>query len=412
MPVPKRGGSESKSEFLSRCMSDEKMNSEYPEGSQRYAVCMSGAKGSLIQQVSDVYEENAFGSEEIIFDESLMYIPEESEYEDFGDGVEEYTVAAKPGLWENIRDKRKREGKNYKPAKPGDPDRPSKDAWKKAQSSGCPLATQNIQVNLQNREICVAKANYGPANPTIQDDAFWSQKASLFKTTVDTAKTMLCGNCAAFIQTPSMMDCIKNGIDPEGDGYAEQIVASANLGYCELFDFKCAGDRTCDAWIVGGPVTFAKAVKTIASLMDYAYNSREEAMSAAKRMGLDGVFSHTRSGKTYWFPGSEMEELEDWIEVEEEIAEAKEKSQKKVKLNNPFRTPDGPKKFSVYVKNDKGNIVKVNFGDPNMSIKRDDPESRRGFRARHQCDTNPGPKWKARYWSCKFWSKTSVTDLT
>jgi len=71
-------------------------------------------------------------------------------------------------------------------------------------------------------------------------------------------------------------------------------------------------------------------------------------------------------------------------------------------LNKPFRTPKGPKKFSVYVKNEKGNVVKVNFGDPNMEIKRDDPARRKSFRARHNCD-NPGPKWKARYWSCKQW---------
>ena len=71
-------------------------------------------------------------------------------------------------------------------------------------------------------------------------------------------------------------------------------------------------------------------------------------------------------------------------------------------LNKPFRTPKGPKKFSVYVKNEKGNIVKVNFGDPDMEIKRDDPARRKSFRARHNCE-NPGPKWKARYWSCKQW---------
>jgi hypothetical protein len=88
-------------------------------------------------------------------------------------------------------------------------------------------------------------------------------------------------------------------------------------------------------------------------------------------------------------------------------AEAKEASKK---LNKPFRTPKGPKKFSVYVKNDKGNIVKVNFGDPNMEIKRDDPQRRKNFRARHNCD-NPGPKWKARYWSCKFWSSKPVNAL-
>ena len=81
------------------------------------------------------------------------------------------------------------------------------------------------------------------------------------------------------------------------------------------------------------------------------------------------------------------------------------------KLNKPIRTPGGPKKFSVYVKNDKGNVVKVNFGDPNMEIKRDDPERRKSYRARHNCD-NPGPKWKANYWSCKMWSGTNVSDLT
>ena len=88
-------------------------------------------------------------------------------------------------------------------------------------------------------------------------------------------------------------------------------------------------------------------------------------------------------------------------------------SKDKKTLNKPFRTSKGPKKFSVYVKNEKGNIVKVNFGDPNMEIKRDDPARRKSFRARHQCDTNPGPRWKARYWSCKMWeSKKSVSDYT
>lgn len=72
---------------------------------------------------------------------------------------------------------------------------------------------------------------------------------------------------------------------------------------------------------------------------------------------------------------------------------------KDVDLNSPFRTPGGPKKFSVYVKNDKGNVVKVNFGDPNSTIKNGDPVKAKAFRARHGCD-NPGPKWKAKYWSC------------
>jgi len=84
---------------------------------------------------------------------------------------------------------------------------------------------------------------------------------------------------------------------------------------------------------------------------------------------------------------------------------------RKVKLNDPFRLPTGSKKkFGVYVKNDKGNVVKVTFGDPNMSINRDDPAARKSFRARHQCDTNPGPKHKARYWSCFQWRAGAKVD--
>jgi hypothetical protein len=80
------------------------------------------------------------------------------------------------------------------------------------------------------------------------------------------------------------------------------------------------------------------------------------------------------------------------------------------KLNKPFRTPGGPKKFSVYVKNDKGNVVKVNFGDPHLSIKRDNPERRKNYRARHHCDS-PGPRWKANWWSCRNWEAgRSVSD--
>lgn len=86
---------------------------------------------------------------------------------------------------------------------------------------------------------------------------------------------------------------------------------------------------------------------------------------------------------------------------------------REVKLDDPIRSPKGePHKFHVYVRNDKGNIVKVGFGDPNSEIKRDDPGRRANFRARHQCDDNPGPKWKARYWSCKMWEKgKKVSDL-
>ena len=80
---------------------------------------------------------------------------------------------------------------------------------------------------------------------------------------------------------------------------------------------------------------------------------------------------------------------------------------RKVSLGKPFRTPDGPKKFSVYVKKPNGSIVKVNFGhkgeggQKTMRIKKSNVARRKSFRARHRCHS-PGPRHKARYWSCRF----------
>ena len=73
---------------------------------------------------------------------------------------------------------------------------------------------------------------------------------------------------------------------------------------------------------------------------------------------------------------------------------------RKVQLGKPMK--GDVKKSKVYVKGPKGNVVKVNFGDPNMKIKKSNPKRRKSFRARHNC-ANPGPRWKARYWSCRAW---------
>ena len=87
------------------------------------------------------------------------------------------------------------------------------------------------------------------------------------------------------------------------------------------------------------------------------------------------------------------------ITFTEPITEA-EYQGRKVKLNKPMQ--GDVKKFKVYVNNEKGNVVKVNFGAKGMNIKKNNPERRKSFRARHNCD-NPGPKHKARYWSCRKW---------
>lgn len=95
--------------------------------------------------------------------------------------------------------------------------------------------------------------------------------------------------------------------------------------------------------------------------------------------------------------GSIAEDIEFWDDVIEEA----EYRGRKVKLNKPMR--GDVKKSKVYVRDPKtGNVKKVNFGDPNMRIRKSNPKARKSFRARHNCD-NPGPKTKARYWSCKAW---------
>jgi hypothetical protein len=89
------------------------------------------------------------------------------------------------------------------------------------------------------------------------------------------------------------------------------------------------------------------------------------------------------------------------IDKRRQIDEAKYRG-RTVSLNKPFMNTTGKSKRSVYVKNPKGNVVKVNFGQKGVKIKKNNPARRKSFRARHNC-SNPGPKHKARYWSCKFW---------
>ena len=205
---------------------------------------------NYMSEADDLWYDETFGHTEELTEDNF-YIPTEEEYAndiDWGEDTEEWDISvAKPGLWDNIRKKKEREGKNYKPAKKGDPDRPDPESWKKAQS----------------------KFKYR---------------------------------------------------DPETQ---------------EIYEYDQKG-------------IYKKDGRTLVPVRAAEYQGR------------------------------------------------------KVQLGKPFRTPKGPKKFSVYVKNPKGNVVKVNFGDPNMKIKKSDPARRKSFRARHNC-SNPGPRHKARYWSCRKW---------
>jgi len=187
--------------------------------------------------------------------EENFYVPTEAEYEDLGEETEEWNWAAdRPGLWENIRRKKEREGKDYKPAKTVKEGRPTQEQLKKSQSK------------------------YKYKDPKTGQVYEYEQKGVYKKE----GRTL--------------------------------IPAKAELDYTESAEYQG----------------------------------------------------------------------------------------RKVQLGKPFKTPGGPKKSAVYVKNGSGKVVIVRFGDPNMKIKKNIPGRRKNFRARHNC-SNPGPRWKARYWSCRAW---------
>ena len=122
-----------------------------------------------------------------------------------------------------------------------------------AEGESCPMATQDIGVNLKNRQKAIKVANYGPLDPSASNRDFWMQKAKIWDIRPAEAQKSRCGNCAAFIQTSKMLDCIEQGLGGEEDDW--DTIDAGDLGFCEVFDFKCAAARTCDAWITGGPVT-------------------------------------------------------------------------------------------------------------------------------------------------------------
>lgn len=141
----------------------------------------------------------------------------------------------------------------------------------------CPKVCSDIPLNLKNRDWAFKNVGYGPANPESPED-FWKIRAEEWNTSEDNAKTMHCGNCSAFIQTPEMMKCIVDGIQGEesdNETYANEVVDSAKLGYCELFEFKCAADRTCSAWLVGGPIktTMSGKQKTMLKMAKLEYSN-------------------------------------------------------------------------------------------------------------------------------------------
>ena len=113
-------------------------------------------------------------------------------------------------------------------------------------------AITDLDLNTRNRNLTIKEYSYGPLNPEDEKGSqpFWEDKAHFWNTTVEHAKTSRCNNCGAFDQKKSTLAKIEKAIGEEG----KTIVKNANIGFCEFFWFKCAGARTCDAWVGGGPI--------------------------------------------------------------------------------------------------------------------------------------------------------------
>ena len=119
----------------------------------------------------------------------------------------------------------------------------------------CPPATQDITLNLKNRQKAIDEYGYGPLNPDLPNTKFWMKKVDEWNLdSAEEAKSSLCGNCAAFDLRKDTLDCIAQGIDSESPEDAQGTIDAGDLGYCKFLKFKCASRRTCDAWVTGGPL--------------------------------------------------------------------------------------------------------------------------------------------------------------
>ncbi len=143
------------------------------------------------------------------------------------------------------------------------------------------------------------------------------------------------------------------------------------------------------------PILKNSQEKFVETLADHLFNKGHNNFDIELSVSEDDVIDEeTYDGDEFYEAYGDL-----WFNEDDEIDEA-EYQGRKVKLGKPMQ--GDVKKFKVYVKNPKGNVVKVNFGDPDMKIKKSNPARRKSFRARHNCD-NPGPRHKARYWSCRKW---------
>jgi hypothetical protein len=202
---------------------------------------------------------------------------------DLLDSVDTSALANKSPCWDGYKQVGMKKGKSGKMVPNCVPVNASDDSEFAVgeETYACPEATQDIELNLENRQNAIDNVGYGPLNPNEPNEEFWQEKADKWKTTAEEAKTAVCGNCVFFIRTPKMLDCISSGIE-QGDSSAvdaDAAIGQAELGYCEALDFKCAASRTCNAWATGGPITAASSKP--APKKDRIYGSKKNKPGSA-----------------------------------------------------------------------------------------------------------------------------------
>ena len=400
MPLPSRKDGEDRKEFMSRCMSDPKVREEYKDNSQRVAVCISKATEGLdhIQAADMKMYFESYGSEEELTADNY-HVPSEEDYVSADEvyyeesEVEEIDLSvAKPGLWENIRRKKEREGKNYKPAKTEKEGRPTQEQLKRAQS----------EEYLTYAEFAEADKP-GPKDPRRTPAPKKDQKKGSKKNKPDSAKDGK-GKITFSKEVTAQLSAKVKEHNAKGKG------SKATLGMLKAvyrrgagaFSTSHAPKMSRHGWAIARVNAFLKLLRSGRPSNPNYTTDNDLLPKGHPRAGKSkGGFKYRdpKTGQVYEYERRGIYKKDGRTLIP---AQAAEYQGRKVKLGKPFRTPKGPKKFSVYVKNPKGNVVKVNFGDPNMKIKKNIPGRRKNFRARHNCD-NPGPRHKARYWSCRAW---------
>jgi len=266
--TPKKA--ENRNSYIKRCSSHQKMKTQYPSMKERLNNCMH-SYNSYYKYWARLEE---FGSEDhpdVKFEGCM------SKYKASGkDYKEAYTMCmselivepvAMENMGTNIGDciaKRMKDDSSLTQdearkrcaasvvVQPSGGSNPQVVGTSVTMADDCPPETQDIKLNIKNRQNAIDDANYGPQNPNEPNDEYWKKKADMFQGDVESAKKSLCGNCSFFDQKKKTLDCISEGI---GGDDAWDSIKAGDLGVCQAFDFKCSSERTCDAWVVGGPIT-------------------------------------------------------------------------------------------------------------------------------------------------------------